>query len=239
MNEVNFSGCKFSTAMVPYMYGELPVSERSAFESHLLACSECTDEFADLSNARYEVYDWKKLEFDPLDTPAFEIPYELTPATAGLSLIDRLRAAFGGGWAVPGFAFAGLAIVSIFAAIFVSLNNGTPDVAANITKATVITPAVSEQTAPPSVAPASESKASVDGTTESKADEAVAAPVSNHTSHKSVIRSEKPAGRSVVEPREASAGRARPKVPTLNDPVEDEDTSLRLAELFEDVETSD
>ena len=54
MNNVN---CKYANEIVPYMYGELASSATAEFESHLLECQLCTDEFAELSAARYEVYD--------------------------------------------------------------------------------------------------------------------------------------------------------------------------------------
>ena len=44
MNDLNLKGCKFSADIVPYMYGELAAADTLAFESHLLECSDCTDE---------------------------------------------------------------------------------------------------------------------------------------------------------------------------------------------------
>ena len=75
MNDLKNPGCKFHADIVPYMYGEMSAAESSAFETHLIDCGVCTDEFAAVSNARYEVYDWKKTEFEPLATPVFTIPY--------------------------------------------------------------------------------------------------------------------------------------------------------------------
>jgi len=57
------------------MYGEMPVVERRGFESHLSDCHVCTDEFASVSLARFEVFDWKRVEFDVLATPTFVVPY--------------------------------------------------------------------------------------------------------------------------------------------------------------------
>src|SRR5881392_3406899 len=102
MKDVNFSKCKFNGDMVSYMYGELPSDESTVFEQHLLDCTNCTDEFAAISSSRYEVYDWKKLEFDPLETPSFEIP---VGEAAGVSWSDKVRAVFARGWMVPAFSF--------------------------------------------------------------------------------------------------------------------------------------
>src|SRR5688500_9488747 len=114
MNDAK-SACKYSTDILPYMYGEMSGSARFAFESHLLDCGMCTDEFAEISAARFEVYEWKKLAFDPLTTPRFEIPYE-HQAVAQSSWIDAVRASFAWGWAAPAFAAGALVLVSLFAA---------------------------------------------------------------------------------------------------------------------------
>src|SRR6478609_2180441 len=120
MKDANITECKFSGEMVSYMYGELSSDETSAFERHLLDCSSCTDDFAAISSSRYEVYDWKKLEFDPLETPSFDIPFEVT---ADLSWAQKIRAAFGS-WAVPAVSFAAFAIVSIVAAALIWQSSG-------------------------------------------------------------------------------------------------------------------
>src|SRR5262245_44488910 len=113
MNDLN---CKYANGIVPYMYGELATSAATEFELHLPECEACTDEFAALSAARYEVYDWKKLDFDPLATPAIEIPFG---EVVTVSWIEKLRAAFAGSWAMPAAAFAGVAIIVSLVTVFV------------------------------------------------------------------------------------------------------------------------
>src|SRR4051794_5572836 len=98
MNRVNLSECKLSGAMVSYMYGELSSNEGLVFEQHLLECSECTDEFAAISSSRYEVYDWKKLEFDPLETPSFYIPFHEVAMKE--SWADKIRNVTGRAWSL-------------------------------------------------------------------------------------------------------------------------------------------
>ena len=122
MNDLN---CKYSNGIVPYMYGELGSSAATEFESHLLDCESCTDEFAALSAARYEVYDWKKLEFDPLVTPSIVIPFD---EAVTVSWIEKLRATFAG-WAMPAATFAGIAIIVAAIAVFVVSRDGQTDVA--------------------------------------------------------------------------------------------------------------
>src|SRR5438046_1022119 len=107
MKEVNVSKCKLNGEMVSYMYGELSTNEGLAFERHLVDCSECTDEFAAISSSRYEVYDWKKLEFDPLETPNFEIRFG---DVVSVSWYEKVRAFLAHAWAVPTLSFAAVAI---------------------------------------------------------------------------------------------------------------------------------
>ena len=80
--------CPYGDDIVSYMYEEMPVAERSAFEGHLVACEVCTDEFAAVSLSRFEAYDWKRIEFDPLTTPRIVIPY----AEKTVSFGERLSA---------------------------------------------------------------------------------------------------------------------------------------------------
>jgi hypothetical protein len=150
------------------------------------------------------------------------------------SWFDKLRAAaFGHGWAVPGFALAGVIFASVFVALFVVTYDGSPD----ISRSDVNTPAnVTEQPKPAAVTPPQEHGVVPDRQNDLKVVQTAAAPATGRSTPKRAARNEK---RNLpnVEPRQASAGRVQPRLPTL-EPVEEEDTSLRLAELFEDVETS-
>lgn len=237
MNDVNVSECKFSLDIVPYMYGELSRSESSTFESHLLNCGECTDEFAAVSSARYEVYEWKKLEFDPLSTPEIEIPYEKEIIlSSGSSWFDKLSA-LADGWAVPGLAFGALA-VSIFAAAFLLSRDGG-DVAAVNDNSNI--PAVKSSTVEtgsekPEAASPGETK-----NEDNKQGEALPIRISTPArgDQRRVVRNVRAVQPRALEVKATSAQNSQKRVPTLNEFVEDEDTSLRLAELFEDIETSD
>ncbi|MEO8041764.1 MAG: zf-HC2 domain-containing protein [Acidobacteriota bacterium] len=230
MNDVNFAKCKFSSGIVPYMYGEMPGPESSSFESHLLDCSPCTDEFAMISSARYEVYEWKKLEFDPLATPQIEIVFEAEPA-AGVSWLDKFRASFAQGWAIPSMAAAGIFVAAIFAAAFIFSENGSPDVAANFAKDVVVDePGV--QSAPKVTA--TDSTVSADASGDREREPRVIRPATpQRVSQKRVVTAVKS-----VDVKATSAQNER-KAPTLNEFVEEEDTSVRLAELFADIETSE
>ena len=230
MKNAEFSECKFSVDIVAYMYGELSTTEVSAFETHLSDCGECTDEFAEVANARYEVYDWKRIEFDPLPTPAFEIPL----AETGASWIEKLRAAFTHGWAAPAAAFAGLAVVSILAGL-VLLPGNDPDLAVvDEAVAPIESPTPVKEVVPaPVVEDTGEDvvKGAVREVTRTKAAPAIRRP------QKRANRTPRPLTVPQMETRATTTENLN--VPRLNDFTEEEDTSLRLAELFDDIETSD
>ena len=224
--------------MVPYMYGELSSADVSVFESHLLDCAACTDEFAEISNARYEVYDWKKLAFDPLPTPEFEIPRAMQPATSGeASWIDRLRAAFAKGWAVPAMAFASIAVIAGLSGMFL-LRSDTDVAGVDKNEAPIVSPERVQSPTPVANAPGSGAVAVTNGgSANGEPVERRSQTPARRAEPKRAIRSVRPVQPRTVETRATRT--ETPNVPRLNGFDEDEDTSLRLAQLFEDVGTSD
>ncbi|MER3431568.1 MAG: hypothetical protein C4324_11130 [Blastocatellia bacterium] len=77
--------CRFGEFVLPYLYRELVPTEITEFEAHLAECGTCTDELADLALPRFEVFDWKRTEFDPLPTPEFSIDYNRLPKRTFIS----------------------------------------------------------------------------------------------------------------------------------------------------------
>lgn len=234
MNEANISQCKFATAIVPYMYGELRSVEASAFESHLLACSGCADEFAAVSASRYEVYEWKKLEFEPLETPIFEIP--LTPAVVKVSLVERLRGAFVTGW-TPAIGFAAALLVALTAWFTLSSESNPPTFTAGNTPADEVEIPPAPAPSPPAVVGEEETVRSDESSRPSQPIRKAAAPTVYQP--RPLIREAKRVNPRPVQPARATTASQNPTLPRLNDFAEDEDKSLRLAELFDDVETSE
>ena len=230
------SGCNFGEDAVLYLYGELPDADRAIFETHLVDCTACTDEFAAIASARYEVYDWKKIEFDPIATPHFEIPVE--QAVEVESWTDRIKSAFGRGWAIPGLAFAGLAVVSIFASTFLLLSDKTNDFASSTS--TVDNSAIGDMAAGPVGASVQPPIAADGEVRDARAPEEVGrsrvAP-KIRAERRSTVRNvgTGQAKRPIEKPESTRA--VKVEVPRLNGFPDDEDTSLRLAELFEDGES--
>ncbi len=98
VNNGNNRNCGFDDVMVSYIYDEVKSGERRKFEAHLVDCSECTEEFAEISGARFSVFEWQKEAFAELPTPEIVIPYakarKVEPAQIGF--FAALRGLFGG-----------------------------------------------------------------------------------------------------------------------------------------------
>jgi len=228
MNDVDFLKCKFGSGIVPYMYGEMSGSESSSFESHLLECSMCTDEFASISSARYEVYEWKKLEFDPLATPQIEIVFDTGSA---VSWADKLRAVFAQSWAIPSMTAAGILVAAVFATTFLLSEKGSPDIAANFSKDAAVDESGTRSS--PEIT-STEAGVSVNTSEERQPQPGVVrSAAAQRVSQKHAVRTARP-----ITIKATSAQNDK-KAPRLNEFVEEEDTSVRLAELFDDIETSE
>ncbi|MEW6362629.1 MAG: zf-HC2 domain-containing protein [Acidobacteriota bacterium] len=93
------SDCRFRGQVLDYLYRELDAAETDQFELHLADCYVCTDELAGLSFPRYEVFDWKQKEFDPIQTPEFVFDYKTSVNRSFAAILSSyligLKAAFG------------------------------------------------------------------------------------------------------------------------------------------------
>ena len=218
------------------MYGELSTDESGAFERHLVDCSSCTDEFAAISSSRYEVYDWKKLEFDPLETPRFDIPFEVGTQ---LSWAQTIRFAFARSWAVPAASFAAFAIVSVVAVTLIwQPSENSIVISRTITPEPVIAPVRDEASAPPekdfatgNVDKASEPRFS---TVSQSGRAALPKRIAPKSPGSQPIKA---SGERSLDVKQTTARKEQKAVPTLNEYADDdeEDTSLRLAELLENI----
>lgn len=113
------SSCGFSEQLVSYLYNESEEAEKIEFEAHLKNCSDCADEFADFQGVHFSISEWKATDFVNLETPVIEIPYEKTAETIVVS--DVSGSWFGGlrnlfslspAWSAATAGFAVLAIVA-------------------------------------------------------------------------------------------------------------------------------
>ena len=114
--------CAISEEIVAYLYAEMSGPKRDAFEDHLVDCVACIDEFAEISHARYSVYEWQQQEFAPLATPRFDIPYE----SQRQSFFDGLTGLLSIRWAVPSVAMA-LIVVAVTVGLLGSAESELPN----------------------------------------------------------------------------------------------------------------
>lgn len=66
--------CDFSETLVSYLYGEIDASESLKFQTHLAQCPNCAAELAGFGAVRSEVAEWRLEEFAPMNAPAIELP---------------------------------------------------------------------------------------------------------------------------------------------------------------------
>lgn len=231
INKTN-NNCGNGDAFVAYLYGELPANDRERFEDHLLDCTACTDEFASVADSRYSVYEWRKLDFDPLETPVFQIPY--AEAKASIGWFEAFKGIFAAG---PRLATAGAFAVLIAVAGIAFINGGFgSNELAKIENVPAVVdnslPSAPIRTEPDTVSP------NVD-----TAEAIVPLPKSPD-----VARSEErtiPRRKAVSTKRQGTAVAVRNvqqapnSVPRLNDFDDVTDTSLRLSDLVADIGSLD
>ena len=233
--------CTHGEEMLAYLYNELSPEAREQFEAHMGSCFECIDEFAELAASRYSVFEWKSVEFVPMATPKFVIPSKRKPATA--SWFDGVKAAL----AWNGWAFAGGAAATILVAfVGIALWNVQPDTTIAVNDAV---PTIDNAPAPsrPVESPADNRESESSTTVESKpADAFRPEPITpgrpasvrkQPTVAKAAARRKMPS--VTVDTQRATASERLQNASTLGQYVEDQDDSLRLSDIFDDLDTRD
>lgn len=233
-NENN--NCVLSDDIVSYIYDEMDLGGRAKFESHLVSCTNCTDQFALISDARFSMFEYRKEEFAHLPTPAIVIPY---PATQRVGDIGQDPGWFAGLTAVFAFARSPLAVGAALALLmglgFVARSLIIPNEDSLVASNSRV-PAVQG----PAVVPVAEIPKTSDSVFES---ENVAIPDMDKMKS---VRASVPA-----QPRSTSKGSAnrRPaqaniddqnlrqakRAPVLSQFAEDTDDSLRLSDMFDEI----
>ncbi len=220
--------------LVAYLYDELTTQERSSFETHLADCGRCTDEFAELSFARLDVYEWHRDEFAGMETPRFVIPY----AEANVSWMDAVRIFFASNrqWAATGGAFALIAVV--FGAVLISSSfkgggdlvqgPAADDFASNRVQPVVL-PLAPSSAEDKNVGPSGEVSNSEPRVI--NASSAEKSPKTGGTIRQPLKNSERIQSKPVQAQRKTA--------PRLNDFEDEIDNTLRLGDLLADVDTRD
>lgn len=229
--------CSSPEELIAYLYGEMDGPRRAEVDDHLIDCDRCTAEFADLSFARLDVYEWHRDEFAEMATPHIAIPYG---ETSRYSWTERVRGIFAGygQWATAAGAFA---VLAIFAGVwFVS---GRAVEISDLDKS------------PPAVvadAPKVNAKAAVPDSG-SRNDDLPAAALDREAEHSleyrktptavtiAASKKKSPAPKSGGRKEAAQPVQARrlTKAPRLNDFEDEDDNTLRLGDLLADLDAKD
>ena len=229
MLKTSHNECPRADEILSYMYGEIVGAAEAEFEKHLTDCGLCTDEFAAVSNSRFSVYEWKKEAFDPLVTPEIRIPIGLSAAESPPGLAAGVRAWLGS-LSLPVFAAAAVAVCIGLGIVVFSLRGperqptvsrvDTPAVPVGIDtgapKPTVAPTPELVETGPPSSKPMPVRASATQPRRTAKR----RAPVNNALT--STV---------VVTPKRIQLENA----PALTALHENDDNSLRLADLFDEV----
>jgi hypothetical protein len=255
----NFN-CKFAPEIVEFLYGEIGTERKNAFQAHLNNCSDCADEIEYLSDIRFSIQDWKAAEFDNLATPKIQIPYNIpalktVETEKSFSWFDAVRNYFSMSPVWSG-AMAILLIALFFALGVFVFNNGDDDLIAVSNQNPNLNAKPSEQPQPSVVTkkdePIKTPEAALtdDAVIEEKPliekhSTEVPAQVINKANTKQKIQTVKTTEKKTANTDLKNDTKNAKNIPSKNKPrlnelpEEVEDNSLRLTDLFAELETKE
>ena len=227
-----------------YIYGELDETVRDTFEDHLAGCDDCTFELAAYSDARLGIIEWRREDFDHLESPAIVIPWvnqsepaiKIQPVGAISRFIEALSSFPLFAQAGMGLAAAALAVGVFYFAAY-SPSEQTKEVAANKTLETK--PFVTLNDDKPSSEAATDTVAvKKEATSPTEIQSVSRRPERIRRQMAAVKMNDR---QSLVRKNEtASTNKAVNKsVPTLSTVEEEKDNSLRLSDLFAEIGSSE
>ncbi len=243
--------CGFSEGLVSYLYSESNDAEKAVFKKHLDNCSACSDELALFSGVQFSINDWKLKEFSGLETPLIQIPYEksqkqLIVTSVQSSWLSGLRNLFD---LSPAWSLATASVVALAVCIGIvlfAMNSRQPNEIAASNKnqsKPVVSPTVENTNPRNSV----NSNQMTDKQTKPVVDPKSTQPevvTSNGTNRNNnqVVRisnnprpSQKPG--TVRKNNEVkTTNKNTNKNPQIIEDDDDEDNTLRLAELFDEID---
>lgn len=73
-HQKHLSSCAFAAEIVSYVYDEFAEAEKRALENHLVKCAHCAAELADFAALRSSIGEWREIEFAGLENPLIEVP---------------------------------------------------------------------------------------------------------------------------------------------------------------------
>ncbi len=242
--------CSFAEELIEYIYDEMNGETKAKFEMHLAKCNSCADELTGFGIVRSQVSDWKLKEFSPMITPLIELPIVQTVENTQVKRrwFESLRnlVMLSPAWMTQPAAFAALAIC--FGLAFYAFNYQKPLVAdevmppdnyvASVTPKTVPTPPIKVSPTPKVEMVESTPKNATN--TPTKPTVTVVKTISPTTAKKVVVQTVqtdvKPIVTKIKPNRPAKINNQTKQIDVnLLSNEEDEDESLRLSDLFEEI----
>ncbi len=230
LNKENEYHCGRADDIVAYIYDEIGPSKRENFETHLSGCGSCTDEFAAVADARFSVFEWHKEEFLHLPTPEFSIPYA-AETRSGAGLLASFRGMVSGmGWPAT-IAAAVMVCVGLTFAVMIVINGGQQQIAH-----TVVERETPSDRAESTLAAAIPEQPEIDEADELPEPEPTFAATITKRSTRGTAKNSRPLNKPSPKPRT----RAVPlptysTAPVLSSYEDNEDRSLRLSDLMDEV----
>jgi Putative zinc-finger len=248
-NNGHNSSCAFEEQIVSYLYDEASKQEKIEFETHLKTCANCAGELSGFGFVRSSIQEWRNEEIFALEMPALEIP-ALKTATVereSSSWLENLKRVFSFS---PKFAFGALAALVICAGLVVLALNFSgnrniadsevkqpePILASNKINEEKIAAPKDEKVSDIAPAPLKQETADnkfVEKSLPTKKDSRVKAP---NAAPKNKINAPK-SNNFATNKNKKTDKLEKQEIPTLSDFDEDEDESLRLADLFSEIDT--
>jgi len=240
----------FAEEIVSYLYDEATAKEKFEFEAHLKNCLMCMDELAAFGFVRTSLTEWRNdevfaLEMPRLENPATKISVPVISTTSG-SWLDNLRELFAWfpAWKTASVAF-GVLIFAAAAMFFINSSNNNEiasntkqDPAKESSNTVQDNPSSEIKTPPgnPENGSPFKNKSQLAGTVNSK-DSATKSNGSRKQKANTPKMLETVAGNTKNREEKKSNNVQKNDVPRLTNYGEEEDKSLRLADLFAEIDT--
>lgn len=261
----NHSSCEFAEQTIAYLYGESNADEKIKFEAHLVNCAVCAEELTGFGFVRSSILEWREADFSNSKIPAFDVPVK-TQEKSFSAKLQNSGSWFGELWKGFAFnpvsAGAVLAALVICAGLILfALNfSASNEIAKKSNDENAIVTTTASSTPVASIKEESRSNIGNNGGGKSAADKTSNSPAENGIEIRTSLSEKQVAPKNTVikisvNPPKNNLGNSvrssknangdakktstvrRKQVPNLIDAEDEEDDSIRLADLFAEVGT--
>ena len=229
------------------LYDEATSAERRVVEQHLTTCEYCSNELSGLAGSRSAVSDWYSSEFKGVPTPEFVFPKETAHQLPSSWTLSN----FFSGWRLAASALAAAAILAVFGTVYF-LRSGVPvtETAVEVIPAFPANSTGEKLSMPDPGASHTTDEAGISRKAQPSTDKRLATKRSNATISNSFrsretalspTKSPLPspnARRERLTPSDSSVAKRKTSSPSLTGFEEKEDETLRLEDLFSEIDAS-